>query len=253
MRHAVPDALRSPGDAYITEGWVVAHWLRQTLYQPPPELLVWDPAACGVAGWAIGRALGLAWDRPFRLSDIRPQGPGVEVESFPTDGSPAPRPEHDGPVLLATNPPFSDLSAWIVAWRRSARLGDAMLLVSDSGALTTAEPRAYGMAERVQPCKRMAFGLTSDDADHLRRLVASGERAPQPISTGNHKTGPTGEGMPSTGKAHCLGLWTWPPSHWSGSREVCEPVIPADLWMGDLLMQRCAEAVGLVAAKQEAA
>jgi len=236
MRHSAPDELRSTGDCYLTEGWVVAHWLRQTIYRPPPDLLIWDPAACGVNGWAIGRALGMAWGRPYLLGDIRPMGPGVAQSTYP-----APRPEHRGPVLTATNPPFKNLSQWIDNWRATAQHGDALLFVGDSGALTTAEPRSYGIVERVQPCKRCAFGLTTEDADRFRALVEAGEKAPAPAA--KHRTGPTGEGMASTGKPHCIALWVAPAVWASGHREVCEEVTPGDLRSGLDLMAWCRESV----------
>lgn len=235
MRHTSPDDLRSPGDAYLTEGWVIAHWLRQTLFRAPPNLLIWDPAACGVNGWSIGLALGLALGRKVILSDIRPMGRGVAVGKYP-----APRPKHKGPVLHATNPPFSELDEWIDTWRSDAQPGDALLLVTDAGALTTDRPRAYGMSERIQPCKRFAFGLTEEDAARARELLKEGKPAPKP-SEAEHKTGPTGVGMPGTGKAHCISLWTCPASPWSGTREVCEEVVPFDLRVGLDLMRWCYE------------
>lgn len=231
----------SPSGRYITEGWVIAHYARVCGYTPPRDALIYDPAACGVNGWSIGRALSLIWDLPCKLADLDPKGRGVESADFFN----APPPTWDGPIIHATNPDFNILDQWMSKARDES---DITILVSDLGALLTATPRIEGARHVVAPRKRMAFGLTDEDAMWLRmmKIEHPNKRIPTPLQEGkNHKTGPTNSGMPSTGKPHAITMWDSVGAEMLRRGEdppiIARKVSEYDMVVGKALMDWCAK------------
>lgn len=159
MKHQLTADQRPLGDLFITPLRAIRELARAV--RPAGFTALWDPAASGAARYTVGEELGRAWGLPAGLSDLHPRRPDIVAQDYLT----AERPEVDGPLVTATNPPYQIVDLWLGHWRETALPGDLGIFLLPFDTIPVKADRSQDILRAwVQPRWRLSFLLTEEDA-----------------------------------------------------------------------------------------